>query len=285
MKHTSLEPIRKSFTLKEAGIQENRLRGAASVTGVMDRSWYNDVIFPKAFKKCLPDFLENGFVPVGHDWSGLPVAMPVSAKEEGNALMCEAIFHSTEAAQEARTVCMERLENGLSVGLSIGFMPDYDKGVFYFDSGAEMLKYAESNGYDLDMFDQKGIRACKTYCRAITGIKELYEFSIVAIPANPAAQLTDAKSYDLESATMRDFERFLREAGGLSRSMATRVALNGFKGLLRDAENGDETESIPLEKQRVDQVVDTETKTLANTEDRRRLEQRAYNLRDFALRL
>jgi len=232
-------PVAKQFALKDAAFEENLLKGAASVTGVMDRSWWNDVIFPGAFKSCLKDFRQNGFVPVGHDWSSLPVAMPTSATEKGNQLLCEAEFHSHQAAQDARTVCMERLAKGLNVGLSIGFFLDYEEGTHYFDNGKLLLQYAKDNGYDMSLFDTRGINACKDRCRAITKVAELVEFSIVSIPANPLALATEAKGMDGDGdapvPTLREFEGALREAG-FTRKQAERIAREGFKGLLRDAE-------------------------------------------------
>lgn len=176
----------------KASLADNTLRGAASTTGNMDRT--GDVILPGAFKKTLASFLANGFVAVGHDWDGLPVAMPTSAKEVGNQLVCEAKFHSTDEAQDARTVCMERLEAGLSVGLSIGFMIDWNEGYAYFPSGKELLDWCKESGYDMSLFDVKGITAYKGFCRAIKNVAELFEFSIVTVPANPNAIASDVKS-------------------------------------------------------------------------------------------
>ncbi|MCW3059004.1 MAG: family phage prohead protease [Capsulimonas sp.] len=240
---------RKSFELKAATLEENQIRGAASVTGVMDRG--GDVIFPGAWKPCIKSFLANGFVAVGHAWDELPVAMPLEAKEVGNELQTLAEFHSTPEAQAARTVCKERMAKNLAVGLSVGFMIDYDSdqpAYMYFESGKKLLAYAEANGYDMSLFDVKGIKAADYFCRAILKIEELIEYSIVPVPCNQHAGLTEAKSIlDAEPidiskiATERDFDRFLRDAG-FSRKHATAIALHGFKNLQRDA---DETEETP----------------------------------------
>ena len=98
--------VRKVYELRaaDATMDEDTgtIKGNASVMGVMDRSWTNDVIYHGFFKKALPGFRKNGFVPVGHNWRGLPVAMPTVAKEDGSNLYTEAVFHSTKDAQDAR---------------------------------------------------------------------------------------------------------------------------------------------------------------------------------------
>ena len=237
---------RKSFEIKAATLEDNCLKGAASVVGVLDRG--RDVIFPGAWDKTLKGFLANGFVAVGHAWDELPVAMPVLAKATGNQLYTEAVFHSTAAAQDARTVCKERLAQNLSVGLSVGFMMNYgdedNPAYLYFETGQKMLDFAKANGYDMSLFDAKGIKACKGYCRGILNIDELMEYSIVPVPCNQDAIASEAKSENhrsespnleasLTAATIkteRDFEAYLRDAG-YGRKDATAITLHGFKSL------------------------------------------------------
>lgn len=247
--------VRKTFAVKDATLEDNRISGAASVTGVMDLA--GDVIFPGAFKKALPSFLKSGFVAVGHDWDDLPIAMPVEAREVGNQLQTVAEFHSTQAAQDARAVCVERRSRGLDVGLSVGFMLDYDgttEPYAWFENGAKLLQFAKDNGYDTSLFDTKSIKAYDGFCRAILQINPLIEYSITPIPCNPQAQVTDAKSgvpgrIDVsEIESVRDFERFLRDAG-FSRSQAVAITLHGFKTLQRDAdEDDDPTPAAPIEE-------------------------------------
>lgn len=113
-----------------------------------------------AFKQHLPDFLTDGFISIGHNWSQLPIATPTVAREDSKGLYVEAQFHSTPDAQAARTVVKERLDRGKSVKLSIGY---------------EVL---------LDEYVPEG--------RLLKDVK-LYEWSIVTVPANPQAAVTGAK--------------------------------------------------------------------------------------------
>jgi hypothetical protein len=214
-------PVSKLYVLKDVQIDDNQIAGAAAVMGNLDRQ--GDVLYPGCWKGALKDFRSSGFVAVGHDWSSLPVAMPVEAAERGGELLCKAEFHSTPEGQAARQVCAERMQRGLSVGLSVGFMPDYDSGVHYFENGKALLDHAERSGAPMDLFDSAGIARCKGQCRGISKIAEFYEFSIVPVPANPKAVASAVKSIE----TVRDFEEFLRDAG-FSRKQAVAIALHGY---------------------------------------------------------
>lgn len=58
---------------------------------------------------------------------------------------------------------------------------------------------------------------------------DLIEVSIVTFPANGKALVTAVKAAD-DIRTIREFEDFLRDAGGFSRAAAKRIAAGGFKG-------------------------------------------------------
>src|SRR5687767_9648233 len=90
---TESKPEFKCFAVKaaEAELEGNKFRGYPSVMGNVDDG--GDVIAPGAFKSAIDAFLTEGIVPVGHDWLSLPVAIPMSAREEGNKLHAEAEFH------------------------------------------------------------------------------------------------------------------------------------------------------------------------------------------------
>jgi HK97 family phage prohead protease len=115
-----------------------------------------------AFAAGLADFMRDGFIAVGHNWSALPIATPVEAKEDDFGLKVVGEFHSTKEAQDARTVIKERLDRGKSVKLSIGY---------------EVL--------DDERTDEG---------RLLKALK-LYEWSYVTVPANHLAAVTSAKSW------------------------------------------------------------------------------------------
>lgn len=134
------------------------IAGYASTFGNFDST--GERVVKGAFLPSLLDFMNDGFIAVGHDWSALPIATPVEASEDDKGLFVRGEFHSTTDAQEARTVIRERLERGKSVKLSIGY---------------EVLD---------DDYTQDG--------RLLKNLK-LYEWSYVTVPANSMAAVTDAK--------------------------------------------------------------------------------------------
>lgn len=202
----------------DGGDGPGTFEGFGSTFGNVDEG--GDVILKGAFVDALPDFLERGFVPVSHDWMGLPIATIADAKETDDGLWFSAEFHSTSHAQEARTVMRERMERGKFVGLSIGYLPDYDDGVEYRDDGVRVLKK----------------------------IKELAEISFVTVPMNRQAgvsavkgNLSFADEYDTALAAVEGFVSRarsladLRVKEGRVLSAANRDRLATIRDSMRDA--------------------------------------------------
>jgi HK97 family phage prohead protease len=94
--------------------------------------------------------------------------------------------------------------NGMSIGYDV------------LEGGAQML--------------QSGIRMLKSI--------KLWEISAVTFGMNPLAGIDGVK----QITTIRDFENFLRDAGGYSKNQAQIIAAGGYKALQirRDAGEGDE---------------------------------------------
>lgn len=234
--------IGKALSIKaaDATITENQIAGAAAALGNIDRG--GDVLLPGVgcFADAIAGFLASGFVAVGHDWGDLPIAMPTKAEEQGRTLYTEATFHSTARAQEARVVAMERQAAGLSVGLSIGFRLQRS-GYNWFENGEELLSFAiDTLKIKPDLLDTQKIASYNDYCRGIWKVNELYEYSIVSIPMNPEAVATDAKTATedatriLDTITIREFERILRDCG-VAKDAAVGVASRTFAALRREA--------------------------------------------------
>lgn len=166
-----MDIVRRTFAFK--GVQfkadDDGPGGFSGYGSTWDLDQGGDVIIKGAFKDAIPDFLERGFVPVSHDWFSMPIATVKSAKEDDEGLWLEAEFHSTAAAQDVRTVMAERMERGKFVGLSIGYLLDYDQ-----ESG------------DVE-FTEDGIRKIKR-------IKELAEVSVVTVPMNREAGVAAVKA-------------------------------------------------------------------------------------------
>jgi uncharacterized protein len=169
---------------------DGALNLTAAVFGNVDRQ--GEAIAKGAFTN-LDGFAADGWIAVNHDWDALPIATVESASQDGEGLKVAARFHSTPEAQAARTVIRERLERGKSVKASIGFR--------VLDSRRERLE-----GKDV---------------RVLTAV-ELYEASIVNLPANPRAGVTGVKG-----AWWADYEAAfaaLKEGRAISTSRRNRIA-------------------------------------------------------------
>lgn len=93
--------------------------GHASVFNNVDS--YGDIVRPGAYLDCLPDFIRDGWLAVGHEWGKFGAGFIVDAKEDAYGLLTDVAFHSTTEGQDARTVVRERLAAGKSVAMSIGY--------------------------------------------------------------------------------------------------------------------------------------------------------------------
>lgn len=120
----------------------------------------------------------------------MPIGVFTSVKEDDVGLLLEGrLAMDTQQGREA----FELLSMGAISGMSIG------------------------GRTTLSTFDvKKNVRIIKEF--------ELFEVSLVTFPANERANV-----FDVKSATVRDFEKFLRDVGCFSQSEAKCIASHGFK--------------------------------------------------------
>lgn len=181
---------RKTLNLSECAIKmdggEGRFAGYASVFGGVDS--YGDTILKGAYDYSLK---KNGKPKmfVQHESWGLPIGKWLTAKEDDHGLFVEGEF--TPGLSRAQDT-YAALKHGTVDGLSIGYLLKKDD----FE----------------ELEDGK---------RLIKRVSLLAEVSIVTYPADSAARvdLASVKSAVDELETIRDFERFLRDAGGLSKGL------------------------------------------------------------------
>lgn len=188
-----------AFKAPSAAGDPGMFEGYGAVYGNVDRD--NEIIAPGAFGESIPAFIRAGFIADAHKWDK-DIATVVDAFEDGYGLYIKCQFLPDEDSQEVRVKTAAKIDRGKDVGLSVGFMPD-------------------EWSYD----EQSGVR---TITKAT-----LYEVSIVTVPCNPLAQVVSAKSAGTVPATVREFEKFLRDAG-FSKEKACAIASKGFACGMQD---------------------------------------------------
>lgn len=171
---------------------------------------YGDVIKRGAFKDTLAEWKKQGFFPpmlLNHGsggWGGspeddLPIGAWVDMNEDEKGLVVEGVL-ATKTRRGAEVYELMRMDPKPAInGLSIGFR----------------VKEAEM-----------GTKPTEPR-RTIKKI-DLFEISVVTMPANGKARVSSVKSAE-NIKTIRDFEAFLRDAGRFSHAAAKAIASRGFK--------------------------------------------------------
>lgn len=179
---------------------------------------YGDVIAPGAFKKSLSEAKKSGMWPamlMQHGGWGAsvddltPIGIWLEMSEDANGLLVKGKLAETQRGTEAYGLLKMEPRPALN-GLSIGYRARK------FTQGT---KPGEPR-------------------RLLTEV-ELLEVSIVTFPANPKARISTVKSGG-DIRTIREFENFLRDAGGFSHHAAKAIAAGGFKAA--DPRDEDEAE-------------------------------------------
>lgn len=212
--------LHKSIGLSECDLKfaeaSGQFSGYGAVFGNVDSK--NDIIMPGAFA----DVLKSGDpvrVYVNHGWlrDELPIGTWPDLKEDAKGLLgsAELVMQMPSAAN-----AYWGMKSGLVTGLSIAFIPD------------KKTTERRSDGV-----------------RVIHRVSALKEISVVDDPANAAAQILAVKSAQIESEikslqTIREFELFLRDAGGFDRT-ASKAIIAQVKNLFeaRDA-SGDQDQGV-----------------------------------------
>ena len=180
--------------------------GYASVFGNKDLG--NDVVVNGAFRKSLRAKGARKIKMLFQHDTKEPIGVYTQIKEDGNGLYVKGqLAMNTQKGREV----YELMKMGAIDGLSVGYRVDA-KGYHYDERGKKrMLKEVD-----------------------------LMEISAVTFPMNPKARISAVKA---EDRSVRDWETFLRDEGGLSRS-ESKVAANAVSKALDQREVGDEQQGV-----------------------------------------
>lgn len=223
LKHKTLPLSDVGLKFAGAGEGAGTFTGYASVFGGLDS--YRDTILPGAYKGVI-DRIKTGAARmpkmfVNHRSFDLPVGKWLSMREDEKGLLMDGeLTPGNPQSAIVRAAMDHETVDGLSIGYRLA-----PEDVEFVDKGDGPV-------------------------RVIKNISELMEVSIVTFPADDAARvnLDSVKSALDEIQTIKDFEDFLREAGGFSKSLATATASRA-KRLFAQRES--EPIAIPDELQRI----------------------------------
>lgn len=191
-----------SFSEKSESEETGRITGYASVFGVKDS--YDEIVEAGAFDGIINDIKNSvASMPLmlgNHEhYSGCPIGIWDSLEVDSKGLKISGIINTDiQLGKEIYSSLKFAKDNNSSssMGLSIGYYPDWDK-------------------YVVD----------KEYIGHIFSVKKLPEVSIVNFPANTQAVVTDIKRDCLieeikKLSNIRELERFLRDSGNFSKKEA-----------------------------------------------------------------
>lgn len=203
----------KEFGFKADVKEDGKFSGYGSVFGNTDS--YGEIVAPGAFAASLAAIKQaKRILPaLWQHRSGEPIGGFDTMSEDSYGLKVEGFLVLEDPTAKRAHVMMKA---GIITGMSIGY-------------------YVRKSSYD----EKTGIRTLLEL--------DLVEISVVTFPANEAAQISDVKS-TVESGklpTLPEFEKFLREAGGFSKTQAAAIAGKGLRPLLR-SESDDEKEDAQV---------------------------------------
>lgn len=200
MERTSC-PLREIKLAAEGG-DAMTFAGYGAVFGNIDS--YGDVISPGAFADTLRDARSSGTWPAMLAQHGgylsaqdqMPIGIWTEMREDSTGLYVEGKLADTPRGREAYELLRMQPRPAIG-GLSIGYI---------------------AKSWDTRTKPDEPRRTLKSV--------RLLEVSLVTFPANDRARVSSVKS---QVTTIRDFEAFLRDAGGYSAAEAKCIASAGFK--------------------------------------------------------
>jgi len=202
MSDIEIKQLSRPFEIKEID-EQGQFSGYGAMFGNMDS--YRDIIERGAFKRTLAAAKKKKRWPamLWQHKTDCPVGVFDEMHEDETGLFVSGrLAINTEKGRDA----YELLKMGAISGMSIGY-------------STVKCKYDE-----------------KQLTRTLLDV-ELYEVSLVTMPANDDARVSSVKSIK----TIREFEAFLREEGGFSNAAAKAISSRGFKA---GSEPRDEDERV-----------------------------------------
>ncbi len=178
-------PVIKRLALKnEITIDENEERTVVGIISTPDIDSDDEIVLPEAIK--LNRYRKNPIVLWNHNMDQ-PIARATEMKFTEDGITTKTVFGSTQFAQDIFTLMKE----GIVRTFSIGFLP-----IKYFRNGSEEFK-TEAQKL-IARWPNKFTKKMLENVKAIIAQAELFEYSVVSVPANSEAYVTAISSKHLK---------------------------------------------------------------------------------------
>lgn len=202
---TKQPPLKRTRELEFRSKDTPGAVGVANMIGGIDSYWTITHPNSPAFSESERTWtVENGAFLSQHKWGANPIGFINSVNVDGRNLLMDVAYHSTDDAEDSRTIAKERMDAGKSVGWSIGFdVTRYE----WFENGAKCIQALESRNEDLTLYDVEAIRAHGDDCW-LMWIERIYEVSQVNFASSTGSGATAVRSLEFvpsdESAQIRE---------------------------------------------------------------------------------
>jgi HK97 family phage prohead protease len=191
-------PERKFIDLKALKVTDEgpgEISGYRSVYGVIDEG--GDITIKGAFADSASDYMHSGFSAESHIWNFKDsVGFPVEAYEDDYGWFVKSQFHTTQGAQDVRTIAKERLDAGKQVGFSFGYQVDDYEYIEPKDYKAKLPIYVKAE-YLPDMLQKAQKFSRIRILKKVSAIED----SLVTRGMNRMAAATSVKSLDFTEET------------------------------------------------------------------------------------
>lgn len=179
----------KFVELKELKMSDSGPGTIEGYRAVFDIDEGGDLLIKGAFADTREDYLNSGFTAHSHQWQfSEAVGFPLTAKEDDHGWFVKSQFHTTQNAQDVRTIAKERMKAGKTVGFSFGYSPNDFSFIQAREYDSELPKYVKTDRLAYNMRQAKRFPQIRLLKKV-----SVIEDSIVTAPMNKLAAATSVK--------------------------------------------------------------------------------------------
>lgn len=181
------------------------IEGYRSVFGVIDSG--GDVIVKGAFAGSADEYMHSGFSAHSHIWDFKDaVGYPVEAHEDEHGWFVKSEFHTTQGAQDVRTIARERMKAGKQVGFSFGYKTDDFQIIEQKDFKDQLPQFIKADRLEEELKKAQSFSRIRIL-KKVSAIED----SLVTSPMNKLAAATSVKSEPLNTESKALFEDAISE--------------------------------------------------------------------------